>query len=201
MNEDRGWEDDIFREKSLWDVYKASLVISPSAFNRRLLVAGYLIAASYVLANFATGVDNKEVVDAIQRLSSAILTISTAILGFLVTGFSIFVASTPKGTMKTLLGTRYKNTNISYFKQVMFNFINVFSIYLVSLAVSIATSTVTPLGISPFLWKFRFEIWSMAPMFNSIVMALMSILALSATLRLKSFIWNLYQALLITMEL
>lgn len=195
------WVEDVFREKSLWHVYRASRVIPPNGFNRKVMALGCAIATFYVAGNAWGGVSNLRVLDAITRSSQSLLTIATAILGFLVTGFSIFVASTNPKIFRLLENTRYRDTEISQFKNVMFNFLNVFSVYLVALTVSVAIYVITPLGWwPPFEYLAKRSI-KLVPVFNSAVLSIICLMALYSILRLKSFIWALYQSLIISMKL
>ena len=193
------WRDDIYREKSLFDVYLASSVIKPSKFNKICMCITYFGCALYVGLNTYTGVRNEFVLSSIEKLSGSLVTVTTAVLGFLIAGFSIFVSSTPNRTLILLLNTRYGKTNLSYFKQIMFTFLNVFTVYLLVLAVALAVNSSTPLGWSPILnWypHVRF-----VTTFNSIILAIIAIGAVYSTLRLKSFIWTMYQGLLVNMML
>lgn len=201
MTNEVQWADDIYREKSLWDVWKASRVIPSTRFNYRVVCICWCIAVVYVLANLVLGVDNKEVLGAITRLSAALVSISTAILGFLIAGFSIFIASTPKDVSRKLIATRYRKTSISWFKQIMFNFLNVFTVYLFVLVLAGFISTVTPLGWVPALHKTMIITTNLVAVFNSAVLASMAVLAIYAALRLKSFIWTMYQGLLVNIQL
>jgi hypothetical protein len=193
------FEDDVFKEKSLLDVFLASREIAPSAFNVLAIRISVVLAFCYVAVNAALGVNNEIIVSAIQRLSAGIVTATTAILGFLIAGFSIFVSATPIPVFRMLIMTRYERTNISYFKQILFNFLNVFTIYLFGMAVALSVNTVCPLGSLPIIELA--VTYSAVTTFNSAVLAALSILTVYLVLRLKSFIWNMYQGLLINIDL
>lgn len=196
---DPEWQDDPYREKSLYDVYKASAVIEPSEFNRRCMRVCYVICTLYVAVNAYTGINNADIIAAINRLSGSLINVTTSILGFLIAGFSIFVSSTRNENFYLLLKTRYNTTSISYFKHIMFNFLNVFTVYLLVLAASLAINTSVPLGWSPLIrWEPPTRLITT---FNSAVLGATVIGALYATLRLKSFIWTMYQGLLVNMAL
>jgi len=201
MTENVGWKDNVYREKSLWQVLRASQVLSASQFNRRAMRVGCVLAVIYVIGNYIGGVENQRVLDATARVASALLTVTTAILGFLVTGFSIFVASTDPRTFKALEETRYKDTEISYFKEVMFNFLNVFTVYLTVLSISLVLYVCNPLGWWPPLMPLEKKLHCVIPLFNSVVLAFACVAGLYSILRLKSFIWQLYQSLLIAMNI
>ncbi len=201
MSDEPAWVEDVFREKSLWQVYRASRVIPPNGFNRKVMSLGCAIATLYVAGNAWGGVSNLRVLDAITRSSQSLLTIATAILGFLVTGFSIFVASTNPKIFQLLENTRYRDTGLSQFKNIMFNFLNVFSVYLVALTVSVAIYVITPLGWWPPIEYLAKKTNKLVPVFNSAVLSIICLMALYSILRLKSFIWALYQSLIISMKL
>jgi hypothetical protein len=196
---DSEWSDDVFKEKSLYDVYKASKVIEPSEFNIGCMKLSFVLCALYVAFNLYTGVKNDEVISAIGRISSSMITMVTAVLGFLIAGFSIFTSLTPKETLRDLIKTRYKKTDISYFKQIMFNFLNVFTVYLVLLSVLIAINAACPLGWSPLI-EFHVPDWVVSA-FNSVVLSGIALGSIYAVLRLKSFIWTMYQGLLVNVML
>jgi len=151
------------------------------------------------LMNVVTGADNGEIIAALSRISASLITITTAVLGFLIAGFSIFISSTPNRTLIMLLNTRYKSTEISYFKQIMFNFLNVFSVYLCVLVIALGVNTSTPLGWSPLL-PLGFPP-KLTIAFNSSVLGVLVISSAYAVLRLKSFIWTMYQGLIVNMML
>lgn len=193
------FEDDVYREKSLYDVFKASSVIKSSKFNKLCMILTYVACVLYVTANAYSGVENGQVLAAIEKLTASLITVTTAVLGFLIAGFSIFVSSTPNKTLIMLSKTQYKNSNISQFKQIMFNFLNVFTVYLLVLSASLAINSSAPLGHSPLLkWHPSDHLVSS---FNSAVLAVIVIGAVYSTLRLKSFIWTMYQGLLVNMML
>ena len=193
------WKDDVYKEKSLYDVYRASRVIEPSRFNVSCMRVCYVLCGLYVLMNVVTGADNGEIIAALSRISASLITITTAVLGFLIAGFSIFISSTPNRTLIMLLNTRYKSTEISYFKQIMFNFLNVFSVYLCVLVIALGVNTSTPLGWSPLL-PLGFPP-KLTIAFNSSVLGVLVISSAYAVLRLKSFIWTMYQGLIVNMML
>jgi len=199
MNNAVDFQDDIFNEKSLYEVFRASKQIERSKFNTAVIRLTTCLSLMYVIANYWLGVENEYVISAIQRLSAAIITATTAILGFLIAGFSIFVSATPISIFRMLIMTRYENTNISYFKQIIFNFLNVFTVYLIAMAVALAVNTICPMGWVPFMiGKFSYHTVST---FNSSIVAALSMLTVYSILRLKSFIWTMYQGLLINIEL
>lgn len=199
MSEKLEWSDKIDQEKSLYQVYKRSLVIEVPSFNKRCMVYGGLICASYIVATIYFGNDNNQIISAISKLSANLITISTAILGFLIAGFSIFVTLIPKSTLIALSKARYKETSISHFKEIIFNFLNVFTVYLICLVMSLTINTLCPLGWSPLITISVDSAYVVA--FNSIVLGAMVMTALYSILRLKSFIWTMYQGLLVNIML
>ena len=199
MSDQSSWSDSVDAEKSLWEVFNKSQVFGAPKFNRRLMFLAAIGCLIYCVCNVTLGVDSNKILISIERLSESLINISTAILGFLVAGFSIFISMAKKENLKTLAMVRYKDTQLSHFKHIMFNFLNVFSIYLVALSISLAIFVVVPLGKIP---AFPFQLDdSVVILLNSFVLCFQVLLAIYSIVRLKSFIWNMYQALIIEIML
>lgn len=195
------WETDLLHEKSLLDAYRASKDIPSSIFNTRFRFVALVLSLLYVVANATFGVDNKRVVDAIARSAAALFGTSATILGFLIAGFSLFASLSSVVLLRRLAATPSGFGKLSVFKYVFFNFVNVFSIYLVLLSAAGMLVFVTPLGwISP-LEYMAAHLRSTVPVFNSVILAVLVLIAIESLLRLKSFIWSFYQSVLITIIL
>jgi hypothetical protein len=198
MNQIEKWDTDLLNEKSLSDVFRKSRSIVSSKSNDVIFKTSVFFALCYIVAIANYDVDNSRITDAISRASSLIASLSVSILGFLIAGFSIFATITNKELLRKLAQTRYKKTNLSQFKYIFFNFINVFSVFLFALAFSQVIFIVTPLGWAPFIEQRQILNSFSVEVFNSIILSALCIVSLYSFLRLKSFIWSLYQSILIT---
>ena len=125
---------------------------------------------------------------------------SLSILGFLIAGFSIFASVTKPELFITLANISYDGTEINRLQFVFFNFLNVFSVYLVLLALSMIVQLVfSPSSPAMLLGQHivdGYPILGFAT--NAMMLLAFGVLFVEAFLKLKSFIWNLYQTVLVS---
>lgn len=127
-------------------------------------------------------------------------TFTTAILGFLITGFSVFSSITRPEIFAALAKLPHTDGDISRLKFIFFNFLLVFIHYVAFLGLSIAVIIVASGLPSPVAHIIRLKIcgWDGA-IYCLIVFATSVTIGWLAFLvmLLKSFIWNIYQAVLV----
>lgn len=202
------WQDKIFEEKSLWQVYarskkaiprqKANLFSLVLIFLLSLFLIGYLFIAHSELfwvndsAAFA------------HKIADAGTILSLSILGFLIAGFSIFASVTKTELFVLLAKMPYrqddKDTGISRLQFLFFNFLNVFSIYIfllvICMTVDIGFDNSSPLQV--LIRMVTAENATILHVGNCAAILSVEVMLVEAILRLKSFIWNLYQSVLLT---
>lgn len=202
------WKDEIFAQKSLWEVYRTSRSALPRPrINTQIFRTSVAIVAAFLVSLAIDGGENFTDQDAVSFLRFAAAqgtSLAIGILGFLVAGFAIFASVTRAELFITLAKIPYKRdgveTGINRLQFVFFNFINVFTVYigLLALCLSIvllfaerspllvvASNTISPNSILPVL--------AVGSITGLLVMSLVN-----AILKLKSFVWNLYQTVLVT---
>lgn len=120
--------DDILREKTLWQIYRKSRVITDSKFNgiSALLVIA-LLSAGIVAANPTTS----ETLTRMRSLANLGLTSSLGVLGFLIAGFTLFATVCRPKLLVRMATSEHPETGLSWFKYNFFAFMRVFIYYLV----------------------------------------------------------------------
>ena len=156
---------------------------------------------AYLLPNHVYDIDHTA--DFVHSVSDVSLVFSLSVLGFLIAGFSIFASITKVDLFITLASIPYKRneteTGLNRLQFIFFNFMNVFSVYFILLAmalfVRLGYSEGSPLSIfGSFLAS---EYPNACMVVNIIASSVFLIILTEALLRLKSFIWNLYQSVLL----
>lgn len=201
------WKDRIFAEKSLWEVYKLSRRVLPRPKANDYIFWGFaaiLVGLFGWLLIGGSGIFGEQDALAFLRYCAAQgMSLAIGILGFLIAGFAIFASVTRAELFITLASIPYKKagkeTGINRLQFVFFNFINVFTVYIGLLAlcmlVAIGLSENSPI----------IKIAASVPP-SCLVSPLLILLGLTgalilwlvaALLKLKSFIWNLYQTVLV----
>lgn len=201
------WKDRIFREKSLWEVYRLSASVLPRPkFNRFIAwLFSILIAAffAWVLCDSGRTFTVQDALEFLRFSAAQGVALSIGILGFLVAGFAIFASVTRAELFITLAEIPYKrngvDTGINRLLFIFFNFINVFTVYIGLLSLSM----IVAMGLSEHSPVLRIAGNTRSP-FPMLPLVFLVILnggitfwIAIALLKLKSFIWNLYQTVLV----
>ena len=131
------WRDKVTNEKSLLDVYWKARKVASSRGNRItavlvfvLLLALFCADKSYSLGLISLS-DMSKIVGQVGEIGFAL---TTAILGFLIAGFSIFSSITKPEIFAALAKLDHKETGLSRLQFIFFNFLLVFIHYLAFLA-------------------------------------------------------------------
>ncbi|KZY29068.1 hypothetical protein A3731_26920 [Roseovarius sp. HI0049] len=138
----------------------------------------------------------KTFVSAIAEIGFAL---TTAILGFLIAGFSIFASITRPAIFAGLAKLEHKDSGLSRLQFIFFNFLLVFIHYLTFLGASIFLKLTLPMApevvelIRHKTGVSAVYVWSAA----TVLAALLLIWLTFLMMLLKSFIWNIYQAVLV----
>jgi hypothetical protein len=189
------WKDDLLREKSLWEAYGTSKALARSTFNKWAFRSslGLLVLVGIV---WEIRGEHEVSYSAVMSVADIAFDLTVQILGFLIGGFAIFATISDSHLMVRLAKTPMKRTGLSVFKTIFFNFISVFFIYVatLSLAVVIKVASTLQLFDLTFLPR-RAEIVAVISI-NAVVFLFLGVAVTLSILRLKSFIWNIYQAYL-----
>lgn len=196
-------KESLFDEKSLVELLR----VYESAFPRPLtakLIGGWLGLLLFIflmLLWHLKGIEASTVERASGLLASYALTVSSALMGVVIAGMSIFAASLRPKVANGLIETKYPNTEISSLKFIF----SMFAYVLWSLFVVIAICGVFYLALSrdSVLLNAATGIYDLFPnsgLYKLLLIGYIStlfgaILALGSLLR--SFIWNLHQVLLV----
>ena len=196
------WHADITKEKNLFQVYLEARKIGSSRLN--VIVALLVLLVVVLISIFDhllyLGIFTSEfTLKAIKQVADIGFALTTAILGFLIAGFSIFASTTPRKVFAVLAQLSHKKTNLSELKFIFFNFLLVFIHYLHFLGLCIAIKLVLPLviktisvlEISPSICISAIW-WGFVAFFAIAVAWLIYLIML-----LKSFVWNIYQTVLV----
>lgn len=196
------WQERATKEKSLGEVYWKARRVGSTKTNFRMAalvgIAFILFALAdwyFDLAVFSSG----ELNALLNQIAEIGFALTTAILGFLIAGFSIFASITRPAIFAGLAKLDHKDSGLSRLQFIFFNFLLVFVHYLAFLGASIFLKLFLP--VAPALIDLVLQhagISAMQVWWTGVGLAglLLSWLAFLMML-LKSFIWNIYQAVLV----
>lgn len=118
-------EEELTREKSLWDIYVLSRKIKPSKFNEIFMCLSIMLI--FVRSLF---VDSSILLNEAREWSEIGFNSSISTLGFLVTGFAIFATLTQPKMFLIMMEHKHKKSDLPYLKYNLFCFIKVFVYYI-----------------------------------------------------------------------
>lgn len=197
------WKERITQEKSLLQVYWKARRVATARFNARFSWGVFLVICAALLANAYYGMPvapYHALIEGVRIIADLGFAFTTAILGFLVAGFAIFASITKPEVFVLLAKLEHKKGDISRLQFIFFNFLLVFIHYLAFLAVSVVLK-LTLFSDGPLSGALRlvldhdpnYIIYSASIAYAALVGWFVFLLML-----LKSFIWNMYQAVLVT---
>lgn len=191
------WKSDLLGDRTLSQVYRASRNFPKSKFNEAVYYINAFIIITCSL-NWIYLADVNRSYKSYQYISTTAFDLTVQILGFLIGGFAIFATVSDPAALKRLAQTTMPGLNISAFKYVFYNFLSVFILYITTLGASIAFSTLSTIDairLEDFLPPTYSNI--LRAITNSMAFGILLSLTCVSVVRLKSFIWNIYQAFLI----
>lgn len=190
------WKKDLVTEKSLRQVFVASKDLRKSKFNRIVYVITTVISFS-VSVVFVYLEDAAQSADLVRSIAEICFNLTVQILGFLIGGFAIFATISDPKLMVKLAKSQMPNSNISVFKNIFFNFLSVFYVYVITLSTSVAIKIFSNIDTRR-LYHTLSDIPNIyLAVINCLILMILSYLLTLSIVRLKSFIWNIYQAFLI----
>lgn len=196
------WQERATKEKSLNEVYWKARRVGSTRGNFGVAVLVSIVFCLLAVGDwhFCLGVFSLGVLKAfVSQIAEIGFALTTAILGFLIAGFSIFASITRPEIFAGLARLDHKDLGLSRLQFIFFNFLLVFVHYLAFLATSIFLKLALPVAPAVFEEIQRHTELPLIPMWwtaMSIAALLLGWLTFLIML-LKSFIWNIYQAVLV----
>lgn len=200
------WKSRLTSEKNLMQVYLQARRLATAKSNRYTSWAVMLIGVSCLLANSYFGlsiVSYSSLVTGIRTIADVGFSLTTAILGFLVAGFAIFSSVTRPDVFALLAITNHKKGDISNLQFIFFNFMLIFIHYLLFLIFcTFIKIFLYSKGPASLIFVYISESYKCAFIyFLSVAFPALTGWIIFILLLLKSFIWNLYQSVLIAIIL
>jgi hypothetical protein len=197
------WDSELFSDKNFGDLFAKSSEIASSRFNRNFAVATFNLTSLVLLAVaflHPTAMTGESVAKASSQFTNISFSFATSILGFLVTGFSIFATIISPETLKLLSISRYrKNNKFSNIQFIMYNFMYVFFYYISSLVFFLSMTFLTS-EYSPIIFRRLFSFIKDEYFFvyaHGLLLCFSFALMTYLIMLLKSFVWNIYQSVLL----
>jgi len=198
------WRKDLLKQKSLFQVWRETRRFGQSKFNAvTLSIVIFLLSVYSIWAFCGAGeiVTTNSLASLVVSWADDIYAFTLGILGFLITGFAVFTALTNVRLFARLAQVRYDESHISLLQFIFFNFVNTFTMFVCLLSLSLVIKLGYGAPGAPFqvLGYKILEQWPQVGVpFNLIAMTFIGACLTRAVLILKSFIWNLYQAVLLS---
>ncbi len=199
--------NELLKEKSLWAVYKSAPSVLKNRFNRITLACTLAVLSIFAVLSYVTqlgrsyGLPTLNIFDVFGKWAEVGIAYASTILGFLLAGFSVlFTLLKPSTALPLLLG-KSEQPELSQLKFIFFVFIDVFVHYTAFLFWCFGFFVLGSRG-GAFDWLYR---WMAAILPNVarcsalIIFVCWGAWFVLLLLKLKSFIWNLYQVLLVSL--
>jgi hypothetical protein len=123
--------EELIAEKDLWDIYCKSRKLPNGRFSKKIAkpftLFLFILLAIYAFLSPQT---TQEMADRVREWADFGFTFSIGILGFLITGFTIFATVSKPSMFITMAKVKHPNCELSYLKYNFFTMMNVFIIYL-----------------------------------------------------------------------
>jgi hypothetical protein len=199
------WRDDLHEENSLWDTFKKSPGLIGKNFNTLILSITALTLAAILITDQFTRVLISYPILSAATLWRDITTIGfgfgTTILAFILAGFTVFSSITKPELFIAMAKTTHDESELSHLKYLFFSFMNVFIHYLAFTAFCLACIIFGdhdgPLDrIVDVLIDDQF----IKRLLASFAFYITAIWFCVILIKLKSFIWNVYSAVLLSIS-
>lgn len=196
------WREDVTAEK---DIFSAFAVSARDTFHKGdVTISSLIVVISFGLFLFGEfGLDLVEEPRVVSKFFAGIansgLSFSATMLGFIVAVYSLFAALLPTEIFDKLARFKYERRAVSEFKYVNYSFLNIFLYYIMYMAFSwIAAAVFAENGPLYALLSLR----DGSPLVSKLILGfLISLYAGASVLALfliKTLVWNMYQARLLT---
>ncbi|GBO81828.1 hypothetical protein AA0242T_2530 [Acetobacter aceti NRIC 0242] len=204
-------ENEIFHDKNIFCLYKEARKYVVSVSN--IIVSIFFGVSFFILSAIGLFLvhglfDFSKIPSVIRTEVSLGISYTSSILGFLVSGFALFFALISKKEIKKLVYTAYpikKNNEkkISCMRMTLYSFMYVFVHYALFLLLCLLVSLFFPEGgplqyITTYIFNSHQYIMKITCL---IFLSTISGWFIYIVMLLKSFIWNLYQSILLSIAL
>lgn len=195
--------DSLFKEQNLYEVYRAAPSFYQNSFNRRTIIVCALVLTPLALLHILVPSLRDEFVfpfaDMFLLLANTGAALSGTILGFLIAGFAILCTILRPQTMIALQRIRNKTFDCSELRLLFLVFVDVIIQYLALLFWSVIGLVMGGAkGIAAALGHGLGKIhWLIPFVLAHVIFVVWSIWLIMLALALKSFVFNLYQSLLL----
>lgn len=191
---------ELFQDKSLLAVYRHSTSYAVNRLDKWVKAGSatvlVLLAIDVMLSHgdrYATAVKS------ISSWTAIGFNYSITILGFLVAGFTIFATMTKVEIFIALTMARHKTENVSHIKFIFYSFLRVFINHIILLFACVIIMMMR--DASPiYLGLLPFDEPSIISIKRGVVIVIFPVLGylvINAMLQLKTFVWNLYQSVIV----
>jgi hypothetical protein len=190
---------ELFQDKSLLAVYWQSSSYAQNTFDKwvKIITVVVLVGLSAYLGYSKTDLFPIAVKSIASWLALG-FNYSITILGFLVAGFTIFATMTKVEIFIALTRATHREQNVSHIKFIFYSFLRVFINHIMLLFACVGT---TMLKDSSLIYLGLLADGDAVIRIKKIAVAVMlpiiGYLLVNAMLQLKTFVWNLYQSVII----
>jgi hypothetical protein len=196
------WTDKIFQEKTFSSVYFKARKVCSSRVNFGVALLTFVLSLVYLTANLRYGMvwmPFPSIITTIRAIGEVGLTVTTQLLGFLIAGFAIFASITKPEIFIMLANLPHTNGDITRLQFIFFNFLFVFIHFILFLAASVFVKTALPSNgpFSGLLQWFAAAHPTALSVFAGLLLCVLSAWLVFILMLLKSFIWNMYQSILL----
>ncbi|ELI8304738.1 TPA: hypothetical protein ACPY5Y_000893 [Yersinia enterocolitica] len=187
------FEEKFTKEKSLWDVYRMTKNIEPTWFNIIviLLIFSILSINSFLISS------EKLLITSLQSWVLISFNFSASMLGFLITGFTIFATLNKPDFFLKLMKFTHENSGLPYLKYVYGVFMKVFICFttyiMFYLSIIMFAQTNGPLSEIVKIIPYGADLKSF---FVKITYVAVGCSAVYLVLIIKTFIFNIYAILM-----
>lgn len=151
MTDQFDWRDRLFEKETLWDIFWRSGGSFRTNFNFIVLTLVSLVASMcgiFVLIYWPNLMDRETVVDSVRAWVTIGISFSTTIIGFLITGFSIF-ATVSKPELFAKLAKAKRRDGNTFLEDQLFPFINCFVHYMLYISFCLFVGLLSTKGSLP----------------------------------------------------
>lgn len=197
------WKQKILEDDGFVDVYWKARKVASARSNFLTALAVFLLSASYLVINICSDqslAPYSSLVSTVRTIGDIGFRFTTSILGFLIAGFAVFASITKPELFILLAQIKHKKGNINRLQFIFFNFLFVFFHYILFLAMCISVNIgLIEDGLFTELSRQLAEVnKQFFVYFLSIGLSFFLAWFVFLLMLLKSFIWNIYQAVLLS---
>lgn len=194
------WREELIKaDKNILSVLKKTIALKSTSRLHVILIAVifivFLTAYSSVICSGSLQEAQLSTFKAIEKLLPLILSYGIGVLGFLIAGFAILASSNHGPLFEILAKSQYPNEQVSILQFLFYNFIS--SIVLHLFLISFVFVIVLISQLTPIYPKMSQSHWVVINV-NFFTLFTLILFQGFALLNVKSFVWNLYSGLLMT---